>query len=120
MHRDSRAAGGRLYLSTPHGPRSLGAPAFADVRAEALDAGDVASVQLRLKEAEDDLIGSDAEGRRKGGKEREGEGRRKEREESILFSVSMMRKMVRFVKLDMVGQVLMLYSEAFGLIPREH
>ena len=40
----------RLYLVTPV---SAG-PAFADTLARALDAGDVAAVQLRLKDADDD------------------------------------------------------------------
>lgn len=40
----------RLYLVTP----ADAGPAFADTLAAALDAGDVAAVQLRLKEAEDD------------------------------------------------------------------
>lgn len=61
MTRDSRAPVCRLYLITPPGLRSLGAPAFADVLAAALDAGDVASVQLRLKEADDDFIRRAAE-----------------------------------------------------------
>jgi thiamine-phosphate pyrophosphorylase len=43
----------RLYLITP--PR-LDAAAFSLTLAEALDAGDVAAVQLRLKEASDDDI----------------------------------------------------------------
>lgn len=43
----------RLYLITP--PR-IDAAAFSSVLAEALDAGDVACVQLRLKEASDDEI----------------------------------------------------------------
>ena len=40
----------RLYLVTP----TTAGPAFADTLARALDAGDVAAVQLRLKEAADD------------------------------------------------------------------
>ncbi len=40
----------RLYLVTP----TTAGPAFADTLARALDAGDVAAVQLRLKEAETD------------------------------------------------------------------
>ncbi|MDT7950730.1 MAG: thiamine phosphate synthase [Acetobacteraceae bacterium] len=40
----------RLYLITP----TTAGPAFADTLAAALDAGDVAAVQLRLKEADDD------------------------------------------------------------------
>ncbi len=40
----------RLYLVTP----TAAGPAFADTLALALDAGDVAAVQLRLKEAADD------------------------------------------------------------------
>ncbi|TVR96723.1 MAG: thiamine phosphate synthase [Rhodospirillales bacterium] len=43
----------RLYLITP--PR-LDAAAFSSVLSAALDAGDVAAVQLRLKEAADDAI----------------------------------------------------------------
>jgi thiamine-phosphate pyrophosphorylase len=43
----------RLYLITP--PR-LDAAAFSSLLAEALDAGDVAAVQLRLKNASDDDI----------------------------------------------------------------
>ncbi len=43
----------RLYLITP--PR-LDADAFADTLAAALDAGDVACVQLRLKDADDDTV----------------------------------------------------------------
>jgi thiamine-phosphate pyrophosphorylase len=56
MTRDSRASVCRLYLITPPGLPSLGPPAFVDVLAAALDAGDVASVQLRLKEADDDFV----------------------------------------------------------------
>lgn len=48
----------RLYLITPAdllaGRRTV--PAFAGTLAEALDAGDVAAVQLRLKDVEDDAI----------------------------------------------------------------
>ena len=40
----------RLYLVTP----TTAGPGFADSLARALDAGDVAAVQLRLKEADDD------------------------------------------------------------------
>ena len=40
----------RLYLVTP----TTAGPAFADTLARALDAGDVAAVQLRLKDAGDD------------------------------------------------------------------
>jgi len=40
----------RLYLVTP----TTAEPEFADTLARALDAGDVAAVQLRLKEADDD------------------------------------------------------------------
>lgn len=40
----------RLYLVTP----TTADPGFADTLAQALDAGDVAAVQLRLKEADDD------------------------------------------------------------------
>ena len=43
----------RLYLITP--PR-LDAAAFSHELAAALDAGDVACVQLRLKQAEDGVI----------------------------------------------------------------
>ncbi|MDX1484048.1 MAG: thiamine phosphate synthase [Alphaproteobacteria bacterium] len=43
----------RLYLITPD---RLDPDSFADQLAEALDAGDVACVQLRLKEADDDTI----------------------------------------------------------------
>jgi thiamine-phosphate pyrophosphorylase len=43
----------RLYLITPP---ALAPAAFADTLAAALDAGDVACVQLRLKEADDDAI----------------------------------------------------------------
>ncbi len=43
----------RLYLVTP--PR-LDPASFADVLAGALDAGDVACVQLRLKDADDDTV----------------------------------------------------------------
>jgi thiamine-phosphate pyrophosphorylase len=43
----------RLYLITP--PR-LDAAAFSPALAAALDAGDVASVQLRLKDADDDAV----------------------------------------------------------------
>lgn len=43
----------RLYLITP--PR-LDAAAFSSVIAQALDAGDVAAVQLRLKDVSDDAI----------------------------------------------------------------
>lgn len=47
---EGSAGGCRLYLVTPV---SAG-PDFADTLARALDAGDVAAVQLRLKEADDD------------------------------------------------------------------
>jgi thiamine-phosphate pyrophosphorylase len=43
----------RLYLITPP---ALDPPVFARSLAEALDAGDVACVQLRLKPADDDVI----------------------------------------------------------------
>ncbi len=43
----------RLYLVTPP---ALEPAAFAPLLAEALDAGDVGCVQLRLKEAEDDAV----------------------------------------------------------------
>ena len=47
----SATAGGcRLYLITP----TTAGPTFADTLARALDAGDVAAVQLRLKESDDD------------------------------------------------------------------
>ena len=42
--------GCRLYLVTP----TTAGPGFADTLARTLDAGDVAAVQLRLKEADDD------------------------------------------------------------------
>ncbi len=48
----------RLYLITPP---VLAPAAFADTLAEALDAGDVACVQLRLKAADDDTIRRAAE-----------------------------------------------------------
>lgn len=48
-----RTAGCRLYLVTPP---ALEPVAFADKLAAALDAGDVAAVQLRLKDADDDTI----------------------------------------------------------------
>jgi thiamine-phosphate pyrophosphorylase len=48
----------RLYLVTPP---ALVPSAFADTLAEALDAGDVACVQLRLKGADDDAIRRAAE-----------------------------------------------------------
>ncbi|MDH3242301.1 MAG: thiamine phosphate synthase [Alphaproteobacteria bacterium] len=48
----------RLYLITPE---RLDADRFADTLAEALDAGDVACVQLRLKGADDDAIRAAAE-----------------------------------------------------------
>jgi thiamine-phosphate pyrophosphorylase len=43
----------RFYLLTPP---AIALPAFADSLARALDAGDVAAVQLRLKPADDDVI----------------------------------------------------------------
>lgn len=43
----------RFYLLTPP---AIALPSFADTLAAALDAGDVAAVQLRLKPAEDDAI----------------------------------------------------------------
>jgi thiamine-phosphate pyrophosphorylase len=49
----SSAPSCRLYLITP--PR-IDAAAFSSVLAAALDAGDVAALQLRLKEADDDAI----------------------------------------------------------------
>lgn len=48
----------RLYLITP--PK-LDLPAFKDTLARALDAGDVACLQLRLKDAEDAMIRRAAE-----------------------------------------------------------
>ena len=50
MNRDTRC---RLYLITP--PR-IEAVAFAGRLSEALDAGDVGCVQLRLKDVSDDEI----------------------------------------------------------------
>jgi thiamine-phosphate pyrophosphorylase len=47
------AEGCRLYLVTPP---ALVPAAFCDILATALDAGDVAAVQLRLKEADDDAL----------------------------------------------------------------
>ena len=46
------AAGSRLYIITPE---TFDLPPFADSLAAALDAGDVAAVQLRLKNASDDV-----------------------------------------------------------------
>ncbi len=48
----------RLYLITPPwlSGRPQALPAFADSLAAALDAGDVACVQLRLKEVDDDTV----------------------------------------------------------------
>ena len=43
----------RLYLITPP---ALDPASFKDVLAQALDAGDIACVQLRLKEADDDAV----------------------------------------------------------------
>ena len=43
----------RLYLVTPPALEPVG---FADRLAEALDAGDVACVQLRLKDVDDDAV----------------------------------------------------------------
>lgn len=43
----------RLYLITPP---ALDVPAFAEALARALDGGDVACVQLRLKDADDDTV----------------------------------------------------------------
>jgi thiamine-phosphate pyrophosphorylase len=48
----------RLYLITP---QRLDPATFADTLAEALDAGDVACVQLRLKDVDDDTIRAAAE-----------------------------------------------------------
>jgi thiamine-phosphate pyrophosphorylase len=47
------ADGCRLYLVTPS---AIQFPAFTDLLAAALDAGDVAAVQLRLKDAPDDAL----------------------------------------------------------------
>lgn len=47
--------GCRLYLITPSAPE-IDTPAFADTAAGALDAGDVACVQLRWKDADDDAL----------------------------------------------------------------
>ena len=44
----------RLYLITP--PRLYDLAAFAHVLAHALDAGDVAALQIRLKDAPDEII----------------------------------------------------------------
>jgi thiamine-phosphate pyrophosphorylase len=53
----------RLYLITPPwlSVRPEALPAFADTLAAALDAGDVACVQLRLKEVDDDAVRRAAE-----------------------------------------------------------
>ncbi len=61
MMHESRAHSCRLYLITPPGLATGSLAAFADVLAAALDAGDVASVQLRLKEADDDFVRRAAE-----------------------------------------------------------
>lgn len=50
MSEDTAGGDCRLYLVTP----TTAGPAFADTLAAALDAGDVAAVQLRLKDADDD------------------------------------------------------------------
>jgi len=50
----------RLYLITPDSPR-IDTPAFADALAFALDAGDVACLQLRWKDADNDSLRSAAE-----------------------------------------------------------
>jgi len=50
--------GCRFYLLTP---AAIALPAFAETLARALDAGDVAAVQLRLKPADDDTIARAAE-----------------------------------------------------------
>jgi len=50
---DGGGAGCRLYLITPP---ALDPLAFRDTLAAALDAGDVASVQLRLKDIDDDAL----------------------------------------------------------------
>jgi thiamine-phosphate pyrophosphorylase len=47
------ADGCRLYIVTPS---AIQLPTFADLLAAALDAGDVAAVQLRLKDAPDDVL----------------------------------------------------------------
>ncbi len=57
----------RLYLITPP---ALEPARFADTLARALDAGDVACVQLRLKDCSDDAIRRAAEARRLLGAER--------------------------------------------------
>lgn len=49
----------RLYLITPY---KIELPAFADALARALDAGDVATLQLRLKEVDDDEVRRATEG----------------------------------------------------------
>jgi len=46
----------RLYLITPPDLASLGVQRFADVLGAALEAGDVACVQLRLKGVDDDAV----------------------------------------------------------------
>jgi thiamine-phosphate pyrophosphorylase len=54
MAKDASGGDGcRLYLVTPP---SLNPAVFADVLASALDAGDVAAVQLRLKDIDDDAL----------------------------------------------------------------
>jgi thiamine-phosphate pyrophosphorylase len=52
------AGGCRLYLITPP---AIELATFPDLLAEALDAGDIAALQLRLKPADDDLIRRAAE-----------------------------------------------------------
>ncbi len=53
MNGMARAERCRLYLATPP---AFDLPAFHDQLGAALDAGDVAAVQLRLKDADDDAI----------------------------------------------------------------
>ena len=53
MSTQAEPASCRLYLVTPE---RLEPAVFADQLAAALDAGDVASVQLRLKNVDDDAI----------------------------------------------------------------
>ena len=48
----------RLYLITPSAIDDLAA--FGRVLAEALDAGDVAALQIRLKDADDEVIAAGA------------------------------------------------------------
>jgi thiamine-phosphate pyrophosphorylase len=53
MSGGKQSDGCRLYLVTPP---ALEPHAFADILAQALDAGDVAAVQLRLKDVDDDTL----------------------------------------------------------------